>query len=86
MNALLPPPAILPFDLAHRWLSLALVGPIPALSFLLQVVAVGSAIGAAVALRASRRSRHVDISAITTAWATLALIVGVLIELLSSWA
>lgn len=85
MNALLPPPAI-PLDLSHPWLSLALVGPIPALSFLLQAVAVGSAIGAAVALRASRRSRHADIWAITTAWATLALIVGALIELLSSWA
>lgn len=85
MNALLPPPAILPFDLAHRLLAVALVGPVPALSFLLQAVAVGTAIGAAVALRASRRSLHADTWAITTAWATLALVVGVLIELLSLW-
>lgn len=83
MNAPLPSPAILLFGPARHWL--ALVGPVSALSFLLQTVAVGSAIGAAVALRAKRRGRHADVWAITTAWATLALILGVIIELLSLW-
>lgn len=82
MNAPLPSPAIL-FDPAHHWP--ALVGPVSVLSFLLQAVAIGSAIGAAVALRANRRGRYVDVWAVTTAWATLALVVGVLIELLSLW-
>jgi hypothetical protein len=80
MNALFPPVEMLPAPCCF-----ALVGPLSALSFLLQLVAMGSAIGAAVALRAIRRRGHADVWRITTAWATLALILGVLIELFSLW-
>lgn len=84
MNALLPAPTTFTcLDFAARSLRLALVGPMPALGFLLQAVAIGTAIGAAVALRASRRHRHADTWAITTAWASLALGVGGAVELVS---
>ncbi len=86
MNALLPTPTTLTcLEFAARSPRLALVGPMPALGFLLQIVAVGTAIGAAVALRAIRRHRHADTWAITTAWASLALGVGVVVELVSWW-
>lgn len=88
MNALLPPASTTlhqPLTLPQQLVRFALVGPVPELGFLLQAVAIGTAVGAAVALRASRRDRHADTWAITTAWATLALLVGVLIELVSSW-
>jgi hypothetical protein len=86
MNALLSPPTDLICLISAASWRLALVGPLPALGFLLQAVAVGTAVGAAVALRASRRHSHADTWAITTAWASLALVVGVLIELVSFWA
>jgi hypothetical protein len=86
MNALLPPPTdFICLGSAVCWLRLALVGPLPALGFLLQAVAVGTAIGSAVALQATRRHRHADTWAITTAWASLALGVGSVVELVSWW-
>lgn len=87
MNALFPAltTTLTCLDFAARWLRLAFVGPMPALGFLLQAVAIGTAFGAAMALRASRRHRHADTWAITTAWASLALVVAVVIELASWW-
>lgn len=55
--------------------SLAVV-PVPELGFVLQVAGLGAAIGSAVALRARGRDAKVDTWRITTAWATLGMIVG----------
>lgn len=53
--------------------------PVPELGFVLQFAAAGAAVGAAVALRARRRDAEVDTWRITTAWATLGLVVGAVI-------
>lgn len=53
------------------------VAPMPEVALVLQIVAVGTALGSAVALRAKRRYLDADTWAITTAWATLGLMVGV---------
>lgn len=52
------------------------VAPLPELGFVLQAVGLGAAIGSAVALRARRRDADVDTWRITTAWATLGMVVG----------
>ncbi len=52
------------------------LAPVPEVAFALQVASVGAAIGAAVALRARRRDADADAWRITTAWATLGLIIG----------
>lgn len=56
--------------------ALLAVAPVPELAFILQAAAVGAAIGSAVGLRARRRDVDADTWRITTAWATLGLIVG----------
>jgi hypothetical protein len=69
MNALLWPSAAPLVVLA--------LAPIPDVSFVLQTMALGAAVGSIVALRAKRRyGSRVDASAITTAWATLGLVIG----------
>jgi len=52
------------------------LAPVPEVAFVLQVGAVGAAIGSAVALGARSRDAEVDAWRITTAWATLGLVVG----------
>lgn len=52
------------------------VAPVPELGFVLQIAGLGAAIGSAVALRARRRDPAADTWRITTAWATLGMIVG----------
>lgn len=54
------------------------LAPVPEVAFILQVAAVGAALGSAVALRARRRDADVDTWRITAAWATLGLLVGVM--------
>ncbi len=56
-----------------------MLAPVPEVAFVLQVGAVGAAIGSAVALRARTRDADVDTWRITTPWATLGLLVGVMI-------
>ncbi len=63
---------------------LAALAPIPEVAFVLQSAAVGTALGSMIALRAKRRYRDADAWAITTAWATLGLVVGLLLALLST--
>jgi hypothetical protein len=53
------------------------IQPLPQLAFVLQTSAIGTAVGSAVAARAKRRNPDADTWAITTAWATLGLVVGV---------
>lgn len=57
-------------------LSIGSLAPVPELAFALQVASVGAAIGAAIALRARRRDADADAWRITTAWATLGLVIG----------
>ena len=52
------------------------VAPVPAIGFILQMAALGTAIGSVVALRAKRRNPDTDTWAITTAWASLGLVIG----------
>ena len=52
------------------------VAPVPELGFVLQAVGLGAAIGSAVALRARRHDADVDTWRVTTAWATLGMVVG----------
>ena len=52
------------------------LAPVPEVAFALQVASVGGAVGAAVALRARRRDADADTWRITTAWATLGLVIG----------
>ena len=54
------------------------LAPVPELGFALQLAAAGGALGSAVALRAKRRPVEVDTWRITTAWATLGVVVGLL--------
>ncbi len=63
---------------------LAVLAPIPEVGLVLQSAAVGTALGSAIALRAKRRHDDADTWAITTAWATLGLVVGLLIVCLSA--
>lgn len=58
---------------------LVAVAPVPAIGFVLQVAALGTAIGSVVALRAKRRDPHADTWAITTAWASLGIVVGTVV-------
>ncbi len=51
--------------------------PVPELAFVLQIAGVGAAIGSAIALCARGRDAEADTWRITTAWATLGLVVGV---------
>ena len=57
----------------------AALAPIPELAFALQLASAGGAVGASVALRAKRYRADVDTWRITTAWATLGLVVGLLV-------
>lgn len=52
------------------------LAPITELAFVLQLAGLGAGIGSAVALRARHRDPDADTWRITTAWATLGLIVG----------
>lgn len=52
------------------------LAPVPEVGFVMQLAAVGAAIGSAVALRARGRDAEADTWRITTAWATLGLVVG----------
>jgi len=61
---------------AHVMVVGATLAPVPEVAFVLQVGAVAAAIGSAVALRARTRDADVDVWRITTAWATLGLLVG----------
>jgi len=60
----------------HVMVGQTTLAPMPEVAFVLQVGAVGAAIGSAVALRARSRYADVDTWRITTAWATLGLVVG----------
>lgn len=62
----------------------ATLTPIPDVAFVLQSAAIGTALGSAIALRAERRYGGADTWAITTAWATLGVGVGLVIEILSA--
>lgn len=61
------------------------LAPSPRLAFVLQTTAVGTAVGSGIAARAKRRNPDAgrnpdaDTWAITTAWATLGLVVGSLL-------
>lgn len=59
------------------------IAPVPELAFVLQITAVGTALGSAVALRAKRRNPQIDSWSITTAWATLGFLLGALVALLT---
>lgn len=63
---------------------LAALAPIPEVAFVLQSAAVGTALGSAIALRAKRSYRDVDTWAITTAWGTLGVVVGLLVALVGT--
>lgn len=52
------------------------VAPVPAIGFVLQMAALGTAIGSFVALRAKQRDPNADTWSITTAWASLGLVIG----------
>ena len=56
--------------------ALLAVAPVPEVAFVLQTAAVGAAVGSAVGLSARRRDPDADTWRITTAWATLGLVVG----------
>lgn len=62
----------------------ATLAPMPEVAFVLQIGAVAAAIGSTVALRARARSADVDAWQIVTAWATLGLVVGVIIAVVLS--
>lgn len=62
------------------WSALA---PVPELGLVLQLAGFGAAIGSAVALRAKHRAPTVDTWRITTAWATLGLVLGAVVAVLS---
>lgn len=64
---------------AHVMVTGATLAPVPEVAFVLQVGAVAAAIGSAVALRARTRDGDVDVWRITTARATLGLLVGAII-------
>ena len=55
---------------------LAGLAPSPQLAFVLQITAIGTAVGSGVAARAKRRNADADTWSITTAWATLGFVVG----------
>lgn len=82
MNALV---AAIPAGLGHTvlmggpFVPSPALGPVPELDFVAQLVGLGAAVGAALALRMRRRHPEADVWAITTAWASLGAIVGVLI-------
>ena len=59
------------------------LAPVPELGLVLQLAGLGAALGAAVALRAKHRAATVDTWQITTAWATLGLVVGIVVGGLS---
>lgn len=61
----------------------ATVAPIPEVGFVLQCAAVGTAVGSVIALRAKRRRDDADTWSITTAWATLGLVVGLMVAFVS---
>jgi len=65
---------------------LASLAPVPELALVLQAGAVGTAVGSGVALRAKRRYRDADTWAITTAWATLGILIGIATVCLSALA
>lgn len=52
------------------------VSPVPELGLVLQLAAAGSAIGAAVALRAHARRPEADVWQITAAWSLMGLVIG----------
>lgn len=52
------------------------VAPLPEVAFVLQVAAVGAAIGSAIGMRRRRRDADADAWQITTAWSTLGLVIG----------
>jgi Na+/glutamate symporter len=80
MNAISPVLLALSDAFVRHGLPLRLsVSAVPELGLLLQLLALGTGVGSAVALRAKRRHRDADTWAITTAWATLGLIVGLAI-------
>jgi hypothetical protein len=60
----------------HVMVAQATLAPVPGVAFVLQIGAVGAAIGSAVALRARSRDADVDTWRITTAWAALGLVAG----------
>ena len=57
----------------------AALAPVPELAFALQCASAAAAVGATVALRAKRSWGDVDTWRITTAWATLGLVIGLLV-------
>ena len=59
----------------------AAVAPVPELSLVLQLAALGGVIGGLVAARAGRRGTSGDASSITSAWAGLGLVIGALVVL-----
>ena len=60
------------------------LAPVPELGFLLQLAALGGALGGLVAARARRRNTQADAAAITSAWAGLGLVVGLALMLVAS--
>jgi hypothetical protein len=69
--------------LASAFVWLPALGRVPELDFLAQMMGLGAAVGAGVALRARRRDPDADVWAITTAWASLGAVIGVLIVLVT---
>lgn len=59
------------------------LAPSPQLAFVLQTTAVGTAVGSGIAARAKRRNADVDTWSITAAWASLGLVIGVVVVLAS---
>ena len=59
----------------------AAVAPVPELSLVLQLAALGGMIGGLVAARAGRRGVSADASSITSACAGLGLVIGALVVL-----
>lgn len=55
------------------------VTAVPEIAFALQLAGLGGAVGSAMALRAQRRWSDVNTWRITTAWASLGLVLGVLV-------
>lgn len=89
MNALLYPGILAARTPVEALLGVGLrgmtaVGPLPQLSFVLQVMPAATAVGAAVALRAKGRYGAVDKWSITTAWGTLGLIIAAVIVIVEA--
>jgi hypothetical protein len=60
------------------------VSPLPVIGFVLQMAALGTAIGSVVALHAKRRDPLADTWSITTAWASLGFVAGAITAVLTA--